>query len=166
MTMSGIRNAMNLVAMAAGCMVIACSRAHEVPPELPEVASPLPPPPPPPAEPLVDTIELALLGSDGNELSELGTGQSFHARVDFRLDEDSPPVSRVTVQLGMYVDSGAFVTAWTKTVKPEQDSSGNWHVEAPLRAAPHAGTFHVRAETTQARYVLVEREVRIEEAQN
>lgn len=158
--------------MAAACMVVACSRAHEVPPELPELASPIPPPPPPAAKPVVDTIELTLLDADGNELSQPGNaltrleaGQDFQGHLDYRLSPDSVPVSRVTLRLGLYINDN-FVSARSKTMKPVQDSSGAWHVDAPLRAAPDTGTYYLRCEMfTESHdwHVVQESVVRIDE---
>ena len=114
--------------------------------------------------PQVASIQLKLYDDVGTPISELETGQPFHGHVGYRLRENSAPIERVKVGLGMYVND-QFLTADSRLMAPQRHSMGPWLVRAPLHAAPHAGTFHIRCEmyTENKEWHLVhEREIRID----
>ena len=152
---------MSVLAVVAS-LPYGCSKAVEPLPELPKLAEPIPPPPEPPPEPEVATIELSAVDLDGQEITQLATDQDFQADVEFKLSEGSPPVERVRAVLGLYLEPENFAIAWSKTVVAKPDGSGLYHVTAPLHAAPHPGTFHLRIEANKGT-VLAERKIEITE---
>lgn len=135
---------MRSFALFLALMSCGCGAAHELPPPLPELKSPIPGPPPLPTRPEFNSVELVTLDAAGQPVQTIEEQSEFEAKLTFDLKQGSIPVNRVLIRLVQPSTDGDLIY-WEGFEDVEKDSSGALVVATKIKAPEASGNFDVVA---------------------